>query len=141
MKKATLAAIAASLATLLAACGQQQETQAPAAAAPAEAAAAPAPQANPVAQAAEPVAANAEGEKIFKSTCSLCHATGAAGAPILGNKEDWAPRIAQGNDVLYKHAIEGYTGAKGVMPAKGGNVSLTDEAVKAAVDHMVASSQ
>lgn len=140
MKKATLAAIAASLATLLVACGQQQEGQTPPPApAPAEAAA-PAPQSNAVAEAAAP-AANAEGEKLFKQTCSLCHATGAAGAPIAGNKEDWAPRIAQGTDMLYKHALEGFTGAKGVMPAKGGDPNLADEAVKAAVDYMVAKSQ
>lgn len=140
MKKATLA-IAASLAALLTACGQQQEGQTPPpAAAPAETAA-PAPQSNALAEAAAPAGATAEGEKLFKSTCSLCHATGAAGAPIAGNKADWAPRIAQGTDVLYKHALEGFTGAKGLMPPKGGDPNLSDDAVKAAVDYMVAKSQ
>jgi cytochrome c5 len=77
------------------------------------------------------------GKKVFGSTCSLCHASGAAGAPIFGNKADWDPRIAQGMDVLYKHAIEGFTGAKGVMPARGGSTTLSDDDVKAAVNYMV----
>lgn len=139
MNKITLV-LAATLATLLTACGQKEEpVTAPDAAAPAAAVeAAPAPAAEPVVTAAP---ANDVGEKTFKGTCSMCHQTGAAGAPILGKKEDWAPRIAQGNDLLYKHAIEGFTGAKGMMPAKGGMASLKDEDVKAAVDYMVAKSQ
>jgi cytochrome c5 len=60
---------------------------------------------------------------------------------MLGSKEDWAPRIAQGKDVLYKHAIEGFTGEKGVMPPKGANPSLSDDDVKAAVDYMQAKIQ
>ncbi len=66
----------------------------------------------------------------------MCHAAGVAGAPKPGNKEEWAPRIAQGKDTMYKHALEGFTGDKGMMPARGGNTSLTDEQVKAAVDFM-----
>lgn len=80
---------------------------------------------------------NAGGEKVFKSVCSMCHQTGAAGAPMVGSKEDWAPRIAQGKDTLYKHALEGFTGQKGAMPAHGGNPSLSDAEVKSAVDYMV----
>jgi cytochrome c5 len=64
-----------------------------------------------------------------------------AGAPKPGDKEEWAPRIAQGNDVLYKHAIEGFTGEKGMMPARGAGASLSDDEVKAAVDYMVSLSQ
>ena len=71
----------------------------------------------------------------------MCHAAGVAGAPKPGDKADWGPRIAQGKDLLYKHALEGFTGAKGMMPARGGGASLSDEDVKAAVDHMVALSQ
>lgn len=134
MKKTPLI-LAAVLASLLAACGGQDAgTAAPKAAAPA---AAPAPAPAPVA--AAPV--NAAGESVYKKTCALCHASGVAGAPLPGNKEDWAPRIAQGNDVLYKHAIEGFTGAKGMMPARGGAATLSDDDVKAAVDFMVAKSQ
>ena len=77
----------------------------------------------------------------FGKTCALCHASGAAGAPKPGNKDEWGPRIAQGNDTLYKHALEGFTGAKGAMPARGGNASLSDDDVKAAVNYMVALSK
>ncbi len=76
-------------------------------------------------------------EKTFKATCSMCHQTGAAGAPILGNKDDWAPRIAQGMPMLYEHAIKGFTGTKGMMPPKGANAGLSDDDVKATVDYMV----
>ncbi len=89
----------------------------------------------------EAMAANDEhhekGEHVFKGTCAMCHQTGAGGAPIKGNKADWEPRIAQGKDVLYKHALEGFKGGKGAMPAKGANASLSDDDVKAAVDYMV----
>ena len=119
---------------LLAACGK---SEAPPAAAPA---AAPAP----VAAAPAPAPAAADGGKgadIFKKTCAMCHQTGVAGAPKLGDKADWGPRIAQGKDTLYKHATEGYNGAKGAMPAKGGNPALKDDEVKEIVDFMVAKSE
>ncbi len=80
----------------------------------------------------------AKGEAVFKSSCSVCHAAGVAGAPKLNDKANWQPRIAQGKAVLYGHAIKGFTGSKGVMPAKGGNTSLSDDDVKAAVDYMAA---
>ena len=54
----------------------------------------------------------------------------------MGDKADWGPRIAQGKDTMYKHAIEGFTGEKGMMPARGGGASLSDDDVKAAVDFM-----
>ena len=116
----------------LAACGDKPAEAPAASTAPAAPAAAPAP---------APVAENAVGKKVYGSTCSMCHAAGVAGAPKPGDKADWGPRIAQGNDTLYKHALEGFTGAKGMMPARGGGASLTDDEVKAAVDHMVALSQ
>jgi cytochrome c5 len=59
----------------------------------------------------------------------------------LGDKAAWAPRIAQGPNVLHDHAIKGFQGKAGVMPAKGGNTSLSDADVKAAVDHMVAAAK
>ena len=67
-----------------------------------------------------------------------------AAAPEADNavgKDEWGPRIAQGNGTLYKHALEGFTGAKGAMPARGGNASLSDDDVKAAVNYMVALSK
>lgn len=84
---------------------------------------------------ATPVSADA-GEKLFGSVCATCHTAGLMGAPKLGDKADWAPRIAQGKDTLYKHAIGGYQGKSGVMPARGGSQASDDE-VKAAVDYMV----
>ncbi|MDO8388541.1 MAG: c-type cytochrome [Polaromonas sp.] len=128
MKKTTLLLASLSL-VLLAACGKKDD----AASAPAPApVAAPAPAAAPA-----PVAENTVGKSVFGKTCALCHAAGVAGAPKPGDKADWGPRIAQGMDLLHKHAIEGYTGAKGQMPARGGSTTLTDDEVKAAVAFMV----
>ncbi|MDO9145480.1 cytochrome c5 family protein [Rhodoferax sp.] len=123
--------LALAIAASLAACGDK-EASAPAAA-PAAPVAAPAP--------APVVAENAVGKKVYGSVCALCHAAAVAGSPKPGDKADWGPRIAQGKEVLYKHAIEGFTGAKGMMPAKGGSTTLTDDEIKAAVDHMVSLSQ
>jgi len=114
-------------AAALSACGKQEQ-----AAAPATPATTPAPAAAPA-----PVAGNDAGKSVYNKTCALCHAAGVAGAPKPGDKADWAPRLAQGMDTVYKHAIEGFNGAKGAMPARGGGASLTDEQVKAAVDFMV----
>lgn len=126
------------IALALTACGKKEEQ----AAQPAAETAKPAEAAKP-AESAKPEehAANdehhAKGEKIFKGTCAMCHQTGAAGAPIVGNKDDWGPRIAQGAPTLYDHALKGFTGKKGAMPAKGANPSLSDDDVKAGVDYMV----
>lgn len=73
------------------------------------------------------------GEEVYNSACAACHASGALNAPILGNAEQWGPRIDKGIETLYDHAINGFN----AMPAKGGNASLSDEEVQAAVDHMV----
>ena len=82
------------------------------------------------------------GKATYDSICVACHGSGIPGIPQLGDAAEWAPRIEQGNDTLYEHAIVGYTGASGMpMPAKGGNPDLSDDAVKAAVDYIVASSQ
>lgn len=86
---------------------------------------------------AETEADLAVGQSVYQSKCLACHATGAAGAPKMGDKADWEPRIAQGMDTLVKHAIEGFKGAKGYMPPKGGFTSLSDDEVKAAVAYMV----
>lgn len=121
----------------LMACGEKPADTAAAPAAPAPVAAAPAPAPEP---APAPVAENAVGKKVYGSVCSMCHAANVAGAPKPGDKADWGPRIAQGKDTLYKHAVEGFTGAKGMMPARGGGSALTDDELKAAVDYMVAQS-
>ena len=83
-------------------------------------------------------AGTSDGKKIFDTSCAACHATGVAGAPKFGDKAAWAPRIAQGINVLYTHAVGGFQGKGGVMPPKGGNTALPDADVKAAVDYMVA---
>ncbi|MBU3694219.1 MAG: cytochrome c5 family protein [Rhodocyclaceae bacterium] len=78
-----------------------------------------------------------DGAKVYNGLCAGCHAVGAAGAPKAGDKGAWGPRIAKGKDTLYNHAINGFQGSNGVMPARGGNPKLTDDEVKAAVDHLV----
>jgi len=82
-----------------------------------------------------------DGPSVYGSACVVCHGAGVAGAPKPGDMAAWSTRIAQGNATLYKHALEGYTGSKGFMPAKGGRMDLPDDAVKAAVDHMVSLSR
>lgn len=86
---------------------------------------------------AAPAAAGG-GEGVYKAACVACHGAGIAGAPKSGDKAAWAARIAQGKPTLYEHAIKGYIGKAGAMPAKGGNSALADADVQAAVDYMVA---
>lgn len=106
------------------------------AAVPAAPAAAPAPAA-PTAAAAAPTqaaAAGGKGKAVYDTTCMVCHAGGIAGSPKFGDKAVWAPRIQTGIEALYNSALKG----KNAMPPKGGNLSLPDADVKAAVDYMVA---
>ncbi len=79
------------------------------------------------------------GEKIYKGLCVNCHGIAAMAAmiPQTGDAAEWGPRIEKGIDTLYSNAINGFTGNKGMMPARGSNPSLTDDEVKAAVDYMV----
>lgn len=89
----------------------------------------------------EPVAVAMSGPQVYNSACLACHGAGVAGAPVLGDAAQWAPRIAQGMEVLTKHAIEGYSGEQGYMPPKGGRMDLSDEEVAAAVEYMAAEAQ
>lgn len=77
------------------------------------------------------------GDEVYASACAACHGTGVLNAPKFGSADDWAPRIAKGNETLYANAINGIN----AMPAKGGNSALSDEEVIAAVEHMIASAQ
>ena len=74
-----------------------------------------------------------KGKSIFDTTCMACHATGAAGAPKIGDKTAWAPRLKEGMPTVYGIAMKG----KGAMPPKGGNATLSEDDIKAAVDYMV----
>jgi cytochrome c5 len=76
-------------------------------------------------------------DEVYQQVCSACHGAGIAGAPKVGDAAQWAPRIAKGKDVLYKHAIEGYQGSAGVMPAKGGRPDVPDDLIRASVDHIL----
>jgi len=87
----------------------------------------------PVVVAAEPMTA----EQVYNTACMACHATGVANAPKLGDIAAWAPRIAQGVDTLFEHAVKGFKG----MPPRGGSSQLSDEDVSAALDYMVERSQ
>ena len=74
-----------------------------------------------------------DGATVYNSVCGACHGTGVAGAPKAGDKAACAPRIAEGNDALYKGVI----GGKGAMPPKGGAADLSDDEIKGAVNHLV----
>ncbi len=107
-------------------------------AAPKEAAKPAAPQVQataPAAEAKKPAAA--DGKAIYDQTCVACHAVSVAGSPRLGDKAAWAPRLEQGTDALVQSVLKG----KGAMPPKGGNASLTEAQVRAAVQFMASQSK
>ncbi len=79
----------------------------------------------------------AAGRSIYVVECSLCHDEGEEGAPSLSDGEQWNTRRTQGEAILIKHAIEGFIGKDGEMPARGGTDSLSDEEVTNAVRYML----
>jgi cytochrome c5 len=79
-----------------------------------------------------------DGAEVYEGACKACHGVGLAGAPKKGDAALWGPRVAKGKATLYEHAIKGFTGTAGVMPAKGGRTDVSDDLIKAAVDHLVA---
>jgi cytochrome c5 len=138
------------LAIALSACGEKKtdsaaakpEASAAVASAPAapvaEAPAAPAAPATPAAApAASAKAAGSsdlvKGEQVYTATCLACHGAGVLGAPKVGDKAAWAPRIAKGIDTLHTNALNGLN----MMPPKGGNAGLSEGDLKSAVDYMI----
>jgi len=97
----------------------------------------PAPAAAPAEQPAAPAADLAKGKAVYGAACFVCHTTGAAGAPKLGDKALWAPRIAQGMETLQMNALRG----KGAMPPKGGRMDIPDADVLAAVAYMLSEAE
>jgi cytochrome c5 len=77
------------------------------------------------------------GQQHYEQVCHICHESGLAGAPKFGDKSDWAPRIADGMDVMLKRAIQGYK----AMPPKGTCTSCSDEDIKKTVQYMVSHSE
>ncbi|GHB77293.1 cytochrome c [Psychrosphaera saromensis] len=75
------------------------------------------------------------GEQVYQQACFACHGTGALGAPKNGDAAAWAPRMAQGIDVLLKHAINGFN----AMPPKGTCMACSSDEIKAAIDFMTKS--
>ncbi len=97
---------------------------------------APAATASPTSGAA-PAATVRSGDAVYNAVCMACHTTGAAGAPKLGDKAAWAPRIGQGSATLVQHAMQGFKG----MPAKGGCTGCSDAEVKVAVEYLTAKAE
>ena len=95
------------------------------------------PEAAPAAESAMASAGPKSGEEIYNGSCMACHATGAAGAPKLGDAAVWAPRIATGIDAMLAVAIKG----KGAMPPKGLCMACSDEELQGAIEYMVSKSQ
>lgn len=78
-----------------------------------------------------------DGETVYKGACFACHDTGAAGSPKRGDKAAWEPRIAQGIEMLKKHAIEGFTGKSGMMPPRGTCANCSDAEIENAIHYMI----
>jgi cytochrome c oxidase subunit 2 len=97
----------------------------------------PPPEPVQVAAAAPAAAAPTDGKTVYETACAVCHGAGVAGAPKFGDKAAWEARAKQGTDALFAAALKG----KGAMPPKGGNAALTDDAVKASVDHMLSAAR
>lgn len=90
---------------------------------------------------AEEAPAPMTGAQVYNAACLACHGGGIAGSPMTGDSAAWGPRIAQGADLLYQHALEGYQGAAGYMPPKGGRSDLSDDEIIAAVEYLVQQAQ
>jgi cytochrome c5 len=79
------------------------------------------------------------GQEVYDAACMACHATGAGGAPVVGDTVAWADRIGKGLEALYVSGIEGVPGTG--MMAMGTCMSCSEDEIRTAVDHMVENSQ
>ena len=95
------------------------------------------PEAPVAVAAAAPASGTRSGEEVYTAQCAMCHASGAAGAPIMGDMAAWGPRIASGMDALMDSALNG----KNAMPARGLCAACSDDELQAAVEHMVNNSK
>ena len=89
--------------------------------------------------ASDPTKPQLPGQTTYQRFCISCHASGISGAPPIGNAQAWAPRIAQGEDVLLKHTIEGMPSAG--MPPRGMCVACSEQELKDAIHYMIGQSQ
>lgn len=94
-----------------------------------------------VAAGASPDVEPLSGAEVYEQACMVCHEAGIAGAPVPGDAQAWAPRIAQGLETLVGHAVDGFTGSSGIMPPKGGRADLSNEEIGEAVELMVSRSR
>jgi cytochrome c5 len=78
-----------------------------------------------------------DGTAVYEQVCSACHGLGIAGAPKAGDAAAWGPRLAKGKNVLYDHALHGFSGQAGTMPAKGNRLDIPDALIEEGVDHMM----
>jgi len=78
------------------------------------------------------VAVAMSGDQVYQQVCASCHASGIMNAPKMGDAAAWQARLAKGKETLYANAINGI----GAMPAKGGRADMSDDAIRAAVDHL-----
>ena len=85
------------------------------------------------------VAVARSGEEVYNGACMACHATGAAGAPMVGDAGAWAARMEKGMDALYASGVNCVAGTG--MIARGGCSNCSDDEIYAAVDYMVDNSQ
>jgi cytochrome c5 len=81
---------------------------------------------------AKDMMAERSGKQVVDAQCSKCHAKGTGGAPKIGDRDAWTPRMKQGMDALVASAIRGHGG----MPPRGDKADLTDNEVKAAITYM-----
>lgn len=96
----------------------------------------------PVGLAAQPIAGAAAagprtGEQVYNAVCTACHGSGVAGAPKLGDKGAWRARLAQGEKMLIQHALNGFQGKTGMMPAKGGCSTCSNDDITNGVKYLI----